>query len=249
MPVTGTAWGKTKRQFSARRARVRGALLVLLAGAPAALAWVVFTEWMPSSADEYAAYRATSVCDGPVRAGDDCLRDVPMRVDKVKRHRKGSRDMTATTTEAPFWTYETSFGADGPLADGLHKGDEITGTTWRDHLVGIAKGEVRQHTTDEPRDEPQPQAAIGTYDALLAGLLLTIGTVRLVRPRKHPRFLPSPYPRRLALSVGAVSGVVGIVGLATRMPWWLTPPLIVLVSAPVVHLILNWTDEPKLELT
>ncbi|WP_050371195.1 hypothetical protein [Streptomyces acidiscabies] len=249
MPVTGTAWGKAEREFSAGRTRVRGALLVLLAGVSAAVAWAVFALWMPFTAEEYDAYRATSVCDGPVRAGADCLRDVPMRVDEVKRGHRGGRDLTATRTEAPFWTYKTSFGDNGPLADELHKGDEITGTTWRGSLVGIARGEVRQHTSDEPRDEPQPQAAIGTYAVLLAGFLLALGAVRLVRPRKHPRFLPSPYPRRLALSVGAVSGVVGIVGLATRMPWWLTPPLIVLVSAPVVHLILNWTDEPKLELT
>ncbi|MFM9445142.1 hypothetical protein [Streptomyces acidiscabies] len=249
MPVTGTARGKAGREFSAGRTRVRGALLVLLAGMPAFIAWAVFALWMPSTAEEYDAYRATSVCDGPVRAGDDCLRDVPLKVDEIKRHRRSGRQLTATTTEAPFWTYRTSFGDSGPLADELREGDEITGTTWRDSLVAIAKGEVRQHTSDEPRDEPQPQAAIGTYGVLLAGLLLALGTVRLVRPRRHPRFLPPPYTRRLALSVGAVSGAVGIVGAWTGMPWWLAPPLIVLVSAPVVRLILNWTDEPKLELT
>ncbi|MGJ5897521.1 hypothetical protein ACSCBZ_37095 [Streptomyces niveiscabiei] len=250
MPVTGTAWGKATREFSAGRARVRGALLVLLAGVPAAVAWVVFAVWMPSTAEEYDAYRATGVCDGPLRAGEDCLRDVPMKVDEVERHfRNRGRDLTATTTEAPFWTYRTSFGGDGPLADELREGDAFTGTTWRDQLVGIAKGEVRQHTSNEPRDEPQPQAAIGTYGVLLAGFLLALGAVRLVRPRKHARFLPPPYTRRLALGVGAVAGGVGMVGAWTGMPWWLAPPLIVLVSAPVVHLILNWTDEPKLDLT
>ncbi|MDX3387425.1 hypothetical protein PV682_39180 [Streptomyces niveiscabiei] len=249
MPVTGTAWGKVEREFSAGRARGRGALLVLLAGVPAAVAWVVFAVWMPATAEEYDAYRVTGVCDGPLRAGEDCLRDVPMQVDEVKRHLRSGRQLTATATEAPLWTYRTSFGDSGPLADELREGDAFTGTTWRDRLVGIAKGEVRQHTSDEPRDEPQPQAALGTYAALLAGFLLALGAVRLVRPRKHARFLPPPYTRRLALSVGAVSGVVGIVGAWTGMPWWLSPPLIVLVSAPVVDLILNWTDEPKLELT
>ncbi|WP_416970213.1 hypothetical protein [Streptomyces sp. 4F14] len=240
MPVAGTTWGKVEKEYRPWRVRGRGALLVLIGGLSAFVGYAVFVLWMPASAERYDDYRAASTCAGPLRAENDCLRTVPLRVDGIERRGKGARHLTATMTEAPFWSYRTDFGDPGPLVRDLGKGDEITGTTWRGDLVAVARGEVRQHTSDEPRDEPQPQAALGTYASLLAGLLLVRGADHLVRPRRHPRF-PT---RRLALGVGAVAGVVGILAVWTGVVWWLTPPLILLTAAPLVYLILNW-DTPQ----
>jgi len=240
MPVTGTAWGRVRTGRGAGRVRVGGALLVLLALVPALGAYLVFAVWMPSSAKRYDAYRAAKVC-GSGSTGDDCLRTVPLKVDEITRHRRDIWRLTATTVSAPFpTTYRTDFGDPGPVASGLHQDDEITGTAWRGGLMTIARGDLRQSTSDAPRDEPQPRAAIGTYGALLAALAFTYGTLGLARPHGFRRLRRAPHPKRLFLALSAVSAAVGLLSVWTHVPWPFVPPLIVLISAAVVHLVLNW---------
>ncbi|MET8980890.1 hypothetical protein ABZX85_35340 [Streptomyces sp. NPDC004539] len=248
MPVTGTTWGKVAKEFSAARTRAGGALLVLLAAVPAVAAYVVFATWIPGSTERYDAYQAAEVCDTERSAPaasirEDCLRTVTVRVDEITRKKRSGTRLTVTTVSAPYWTYGTSFGSRGSLTGELNQGDEITATAWRGDLMDLVRGKDRQNTTDEPRDEPQPQAALGTFGAVLAALLLTLGALHVVRPRRHSR--RRVYTSRLTVAVGVISAVVGISGAGTDLPWRLAPPLILLLWAPVAYLILNWHRETR----
>jgi len=245
MPVTGTTLGRVRRERGAARVRVGGALLVLLAVVPGVGAWLVFGVWMPGSSTRYDAYRGAGMCGG-ASAGDDCLRTVTLKVDGITRSVRGGTQLTATTVSGPSSeTYRTSLGDSGPVASALHKGDEITATAWRGDLMEVARGDLRQLTSDEPREEPQPQAALGTYGALLAALSLAYGALCLARPHGFRRLRRSPYPQRLFLSLGAVSAAVGVLGVWTHVPWQVVPPLTVLFSAGVAYLVVNWNTPQK----
>ncbi|QNP75148.1 hypothetical protein IAG44_40930 [Streptomyces roseirectus] len=243
--MTRTVSGEKTRGTAGTR--TWGAVLVLLAALPAVATYVVFALWIPSDIDRYDDYKAARACGTapPVEWSEDCVRTVRMTVDRRELTRRQSGELTATTVDAPSRTYETSFGSRTPVLKYLDKGDEFTGTVWRGDLMTIAKGDDRQVTTDEPRNEYQMPAGLGTFTALLSALLLAHGVLRLARPRTHTRsFLGPPNTKRLVISVGIVCFVVGLICVWTGVPWWLVPLLITALSVAVGHLNVNWDREP-----
>ncbi|MDF3298068.1 hypothetical protein [Streptomyces tropicalis] len=104
----------------------------------------------------------------------------------------------------------------------------MTGTLWRGGVVRIARGGVRQATSEEPRDEAQMTAAVGTASGLLAALTAVFGAVRLVRPRRSEPIPWALLGRPSGLTAVAVCFGTGFLALWPGLPWWVVP----VVAAP-----------------
>ncbi|MEU1183528.1 hypothetical protein ABZ464_39010 [Streptomyces sp. NPDC005820] len=212
------------------RTRLRGALLLTLSPIPAVAAYFIFTLWLPHDMARYRDYVRAEPCAAGTspREHEDCLREATFTVDRTKI-KDGGRNSTyeATLSGAPYWNGVLSFGDPTPLLSRLEPGDQVTGTVWRGDIMALSRDGVRQKSADEPRDEPQMPAALGTFAALLAALTLAIGTARLTQP--HP---PHPLPWRgfgkpLLITLSIACPVLGLLGAWWNIPWWLLPTVLV----------------------
>ncbi|WP_340378137.1 hypothetical protein U5640_25920 [Streptomyces sp. SS7] len=221
--------GERPRKHSAARTRAWGALLLTLSLVPALACYFVFTLWLPDDLDRYRDYTRAQPCaaGSSPREHEDCLREVVFTVDGTRIEGGRGAVYEATLSGAPFWNGVVDFGDSGPLLSELERGDRVTGTVWRGDVMAVSRDGVRQASSDEPRDEPQMPAALGTYAGLLAAMALTVGAARLTGPRP-----PHPFPWRgwgkpmlIVLSVGCP--LLGLVGVWWGIPWWLFPPVLV----------------------
>ncbi|WP_405644651.1 hypothetical protein [Streptomyces sp. NBC_00019] len=240
MTVTGT--GKNPR--SSIPARLVGVLLVLLSLVPAVSCWLVFSAWLPSDVERYQDYRAAEPCPdrstatgtatgtATATAAENCLLTVALTVERTRNEpgrRSGS--YTATLDGAPVWSGTVSFGDPGPVLERLVPGDRITGTVWRGEVMTVGKGELRQNTSDVPRDEPQMTYAIGTFLGLLAALGLGFGAVRIARPRGHEPFTWRPLGKTLLIVMTVACAGVGLPAVWIGVPSWVVPAVVVPIVA------------------
>ncbi|WP_240512882.1 hypothetical protein [Streptomyces griseoruber] len=211
------------------RTRLWGALLLTLSLIPALACYLVFTLWLPGDIDRYRDYTRAEPCAAGTspREHEDCLREVAFTVDGTRIKGGRSAVYEATLSGAPSWNGVLEFGDSGPLLSELERGDRVTGTVWRGDIMALSRDGVRQKSSDEPRDEPQMAAALGTCAGLLSALALAVGAARLTRPRP-----PHPFPWRgwgkpllIVLSVGCP--VLGLVAVWWGIPWWLLPTVLV----------------------
>ncbi|WP_328432639.1 MULTISPECIES: hypothetical protein [unclassified Streptomyces] len=190
----------------------------------AALAcYLVFFTWLPNDRGLYREYTAAEACAARtvIPRSEDCLRQLTFTVEGT---RNSTKNMRATLLgQAPLARVVVPFGDPGPVLSGLQRGVRVTGTVWRGVVVVVAGGEVRQNSSDAPRDEPQMTAAVGTFAGLLAALTLAFGAVRLVRPRDPGVFSWRPYGKWLLIVAGASCAVVGLCTVWTGLPWLLVP--------------------------
>ncbi len=145
--------------------RLVGAALIMLSLIPALGCYLVFTAWLPSETKRYQDYAAAEPCPdrASAEAWEDCLSTVSFTVEstKIKRGRSGSYQATLSGTL--FWNGTVAFGDQGPLLERLRPADRVTATVWRGQVMTVSKGDVRQSTSEEPRNEPQMTVAIGTF--------------------------------------------------------------------------------------
>jgi hypothetical protein len=201
-----------------------------------------FATWLPREIGRYQDYEAAQPCPGgpPARAYEDCVRTVRFTVADVHAGAGTKGDHSATVTGSPLWNGTVDFGDWDPLLTALHKGDQVTGTVWRGSVMTLAKGDDRQSSIDEPRDEPQMVAVAGTFAALLAVLTFVFGAILLTGaggPRLQAGVRWQPYGMRLLMTVFTVCFVVGLVCVWSGVAWWLTPGLSVLIVACAAGLI------------
>jgi hypothetical protein len=222
MAVTGTG-----------RARLGGALLVVLSLVPAVAAWIVLAVWLPSDVERYRDYSAAESCPGqlPAEAWQDCLRTVAFTVDGTKVERSKRGGYKADLSGSPFWNGVVSFGDPGPLLETLKSGDRVTGTVWRGDVTAISKGGVRQKTSDEPRDEPQMIVALGTFAGLLAVMGFAFGAARVVRPRGYEPFVWRGYGKPVLITITVACLGVGLPAVWIGVPSWVVPALVIPVVA------------------
>ncbi len=218
--------------------RFTGALLVVLSLISALTCRYVFATWLPSDVERYRDYLAAEPCPAHTTAAEreDCLRAVPFTVvdTEVKSAGKSSK-YEATLHGAPFWNGTVAFGNPGPLLEQLRPGDRVTGTVWRGDIVVVGKGSVRQSTSEEPRDEPQMAAAIGTFTGMLAVLGLGFGVRRLAGSHGRDPFTWRTLGKPLFITMVVVCAVVGFTALRLDSPWWVVPAISVpAVSVPAM---------------
>ncbi|MEV7886476.1 hypothetical protein ACWD3I_00905 [Streptomyces sp. NPDC002817] len=234
MTVTGT--GTNPR--SSIRARLVGVLLVLLSVVPAVSCWLVFSAWLPSDVERYQEYRAADPCPDRSTAtaaattAEDCLLTITLTVERTRNEpgrRSGS--YTAALDGAPVWSGTVSFGDPDPVLERLVPGDRITGTLWRGEVMTVGKGELRQNTSDAPRDEPQMTYAIGTFLGLLAALGLGFGAVRIARPQGHEPFTWRPLGKTLLIVTTVACVGVGLPAVWIGVPSWIVPAVVVPIVA------------------
>ncbi|MET8540928.1 hypothetical protein ABZW03_09765 [Kitasatospora sp. NPDC004799] len=200
--------------------RVGGALLAAAALAPATAAWYLFTDKVPHDAGRYRAYTAAAVCPAgdPRAVGTECVRTAPFTVsDTVVRDQVRNSQFRATLT-APRWTGKVLFGDPGPLLEELKPGDQVDGTVWRGRIVRLERAGVAQATADEPRDEMQFTAAMGTFTALVAVLAGLLGA-RLFTGRPGTLALGRPIFLWTLLACGAPA----VLAFTAGLPWWTVP--------------------------
>ncbi|WNZ11317.1 hypothetical protein [Streptomyces sp. 11x1] len=204
-----------------------GATLLTLSLAPLLACVLVFTVWLPRDRDRYEAYGAAVPCAAgvPAAAWEDCLRTLPFTVDGTRNKPGRGSSYEATLSGAPFWNGTVAFGDPDPLLERLRPGDRVTGTVWRGDVVVLSRGDNRQSTSDEPRDEPQMTAAIGTFAGLLAALGFWLGAMRLTGAREHRTWAAYGKPLLLALLVACFG--VGLPSVWLGLPWWLVPAVVV----------------------
>ncbi|MFB7126046.1 hypothetical protein DR950_12955 [Kitasatospora xanthocidica] len=203
--------------------RTGGALLAVAALAPAAAAWYVFTVVLPDDAERYRSYTAAVTCPAgsPGAAVEECVRTVPFTVSgTVVRNAGKSSEFRATLDGAPFWTGEVGFADGGPLLDGLKPGDRVDGTVWRGRVMRLERAGVAQASYDEPRDEGQFTAGVGTFAALLAVLAAVLGALRFTG---RPGDVTLDLARSLVLWTLLACGVPAVLASVTGLPWWTVP--------------------------
>ncbi|WP_307835433.1 hypothetical protein [Streptomyces adelaidensis] len=215
--------------------------LLLMSLAPALACFYVFAVWMPSDMARYQDYRGAERCAAgtpAAQAWEDCLRTASFTVDstKLKQGGNGGR-YRATLSGAPFWNGTVGFGDPGPLLSGLRPGDRVTATVWRGDITVLSREDVRQSTSEEPRDEPQMTAAIGTFAGLLAALGLWFGVGRLVGPRDPTPFAWRGFGKPLLITSAAACATVGLLAVWSGIPWWVVPALVLPLVACMAWLL------------
>ncbi|MFD7668731.1 hypothetical protein [Streptomyces sp. NPDC059788] len=222
-----------------RRIRLGGAWLVVSALLPVLGCYFMFAVLLPTDVRRYEEYVAAEPCPAhtAARQFEDCLREVAFTVDATEVHGGRNSRYTATLSGAPAGNGVLPFGDSGPLLELLRPGDRVTGTVWRGNVMAVAKDGVRQESSDEPRDEPQMTAAIGTFMGLLAAQLLGTGVLRLARPRSHETYGWRPYGRPLLIAMVITCLALGFPALLLGYPWWIVPPLAVAVVACTAWLL------------
>lgn len=223
---SGTAWeadGQPPPQPKVGQNLLVGAALIVVSVAAVLICHFVFTSWLPSDRTQYREYKAAEAC--PARSvtprAEDCLREIAFTVEDTSL---GAKRTTATLLgPEPFSKMVVSFGDTEPVVRGLQRGDRVIGTVWRGVVVVVAEGDVRQNSSDAPRDEPQMTAAVGTFAGLLAAWALMFGAMRLARPRDPGLFTWRPYGKWLLIVTGATCAVVGLSAVWTGLPWLLVP--------------------------
>ncbi|ULR50771.1 hypothetical protein [Streptomyces deccanensis] len=206
-----------------------GALLLTSSLAPLLACVLVFTVWLPRDRDRYEAYGAAVPCAAEVsaKAWEDCLRTASFTVDGTRNEASRSGSYRATLSGAPFWNGTVAFGDPDPLLERLRPGDRVSGTVWRGDVVALGRGDVRQSTSEEPRDDAQMTAAIGTFAGLLAALGFWLGGMRLTGPRDGAHRTWAGYGRPLLIALIVASLGMGLPSVWLGLPWWLVPAVVV----------------------
>ncbi|MFE6866300.1 hypothetical protein ACFVFS_07060 [Kitasatospora sp. NPDC057692] len=237
--------------------RTGGALLTAAALAPAAAAWYVFAAMLPDDAERYRSYTAAAACPAgsPGAAREECVRSVPFSVTgTVVRHAGKSSEFRATLDGAPLWSGEVRFGNAGPLLDDLKPGDRVDGTVWRGRVMRLERSGVAQASTDEPRDEAQVTAGVGTFAALLAVLTAALGALRFTGG-PGTGAVTLALARQLFLWTLLTCAVPTMLAFWADLPWWTVPATAVpatLLTAEAVrrrHRITDGIPGERQELT
>jgi hypothetical protein len=224
---------------AAKGHRIWGAALFMASVVPALICSLVFTTWLPSQVERYRDYVAAEPCTA-VRAAqpwEDCLRAVPFLVEDVKITRKRSEGYLAFLDGSPFWNGRVEFGGADPLLEQLEPGDRVTGTVWRGDVTVLARGSLRQSTSEEPRDEAQMTAAVGTIPGLLAALGFGFGARRLAGLGGRGPYTWRSFGKPLFVTLLIACFAVGFLALWLGVPWWTVPPVAVLAVVGVAGLL------------
>lgn len=227
--------------MTAIRARLWGVPLLVVSLAAAVGCGLLFARLLPYQTERYRDYAAAEPCPAgaPAKEWEDCLRAVPFTVeDATVDGPRGSR-FTAVLSGAPFWNGRLSFGDQGPLVERLRRGDRVTGTVWRGDVVVLGRGDVRQSTSDEPRDDAQMTAAVGTFVGLLAALGLAFGARRLAGLGGRQPSAWRSFGRPLFVTTVIACFAVGFLALWLGLPWWTVPPVAVSAVVGVAWLLLR----------
>ncbi|MDN3022602.1 hypothetical protein [Streptomyces sp. S.PB5] len=226
---------------SAARVRGAGLLLVLLSLVPALGGYLVLSVWVPSDMERRQDYLAAEPCLGPAEteteteagaraeAAEDCVLTVAFVVERTKNDKRGKGSSYTATLSSSVWNGTVSFGDPDPVLERLVPGDRVTGTVWRGQVMTVGKGELRQNTSDAPRDEPQFGVGVGTFLELVAALGLWFGAVRIVRPRDVAPLTWRPLGRTLLIVTGIAGLVVALVSVWIGVPYWVVPGVLVAI--------------------
>ncbi|MFB7058249.1 hypothetical protein ACWF95_29250 [Streptomyces vinaceus] len=214
--------------------RWTGALLGVLALIPALLCWFLFTGALPDDLRRYEDYTAAAPCGD---SGGDCLRTLPLTVDRtvVKKGRNGTFEATLIDREAR--KVVVGFGDAGPVLARLEPGDRVTATVWRGRVMAVAAGDLRQGTADEPRDEAQMTAGLATFAGLVAALGAGFAIALLAGLGGRQPWTWRSLGLPLLIGSGLTCLAVAVPALLTGLPWWVVPGVAVpFVSYAAVRL-------------
>ncbi|MFD7450083.1 hypothetical protein [Kitasatospora sp. NPDC059827] len=201
--------------------RTGGVLLAAAALVPAAAAWHVLTVTVPYETEQYRSYAAAPACPAgsPGAAVEECVRTAPFTVSgTVVRNAGKSSVFRATLDGAPFWSGEVGFGDAGPVLEALKPGDRVDGTVWRGRVMRLERAGVAQASYDEPLDEVQFTAGVGTLAALLAVLTAALGVLMF-----NGRPGIAALARSLFLCSLLTCGVPALLAYLVELPWWTVP--------------------------
>ncbi len=166
-------------------------------------------------------------------------------MDTVIEHRTRNSDYRAAVKSERF-KGDLHFGSSGPLLEMLRAGDRAVATVWRGDIVALSQGGIRQGTSDEPRDEPQMTAAIGTELGLLALLGTVFGAARFAAPRDPGIFTWSRSGQVLFITNLVALFGVGLPALWLGIPWQLVTPTMVAILLVVSFFLLDeWPRSPR----
>lgn len=115
----------------------------------------------------------------------------------------------------------------GPVLERLRPGERVTGTVWRGHVMVVARGSLRQSTSEEPRDDAQMTACLGTLAGLLAALGLGYGLRQSAGLAGRGPFTWRRFGRPVLVTVLTVCFAVGFPALWLGVPWRAVPPVAV----------------------
>ncbi|MFF1341265.1 hypothetical protein ACFVYT_25645 [Streptomyces sp. NPDC058290] len=154
----------------------------------------------------------------------------PLTVDKtvVKDTGRNSRyEATLSSPGTPSWNRVVRFGDPGPLLDRLAPGDQVAVVVWRGTITAVAKAGVRQGSADEPRDEAQMIAGLGTFTGLVAALGLAFAAAYLAGYGGQEPWTWRSLGNPLLIGMAVTCVGVAFPALLIGLPWWVVPAVAV----------------------
>ncbi|MEV6975039.1 hypothetical protein [Kitasatospora sp. NPDC093806] len=230
-----------------------GALWITAAVLLTALCYLLLAVLLPGDIERRRDYTAATACPTATaeQTVEDCLRTVPFTVEKTVLTGGKQDGYQARLQGSPFWNGTLRFGDAGPLLDKLTPGEPVTGLVWRGAVMRLERDGVRQSSVDEPRDEAQITAGVGTLAGLLAALALYLGALYLgaAQPTGRPGGT-SPtwrsFGKPMALTVLLACAVTALPAFWLDLPWWTVPAVAVPLSALVGRLLHRAARQPVL---
>ncbi|GII57585.1 hypothetical protein Pth03_59740 [Planotetraspora thailandica] len=187
-------------------------VLTLLAGvALVVLAAFLVATIAPGGDRDLHAYEAAARCPAAPSAPAECRWTQEFTVSGVSLTQSRGKLNRVLLMSADGVRWETFYSSDGPVVDGIHKGDRVTGTIWRGLLTEIAAEGASQKTDDAPADI-RTRVLILALIIVPTGILMTIACAWRLRRRAAP----APTPGMVA-TLGLAFGLF-FCGLFSPLP-------------------------------
>lgn len=199
----------------------------------------------PGGTDDLRAYEAAARCPAVPTAPAKCRWTQEFTVSGVRLTHSRGKSNRAFLTSADGARWETLYSSDGPVLDGLHDGDRVTGTIWRGLLTEIAADGVTQVTEDAPADM-RARVLIAALITVPSGLVMAAACAwRLGR-----RAAPDPMPgmvATLSLAFGLLlAGLCSPVLLGSRgETFWLVAAVWLPIAAILTAVARGYTTHQR----
>ncbi|MGW3912718.1 hypothetical protein ACWEBX_14515 [Streptomyces sp. NPDC005070] len=214
--------------------------------------------YIPGKVATEAAFRDARPCAGGAGVRDDgtsCLRTISGTVLSVRTVKSGKSKAFRIWLRPPVPApadQSIDLDAHGDLSELVQPGERVDVTTWRNDVVSVSQGGVRERLDGLPDEEPiafTGAALVAVSSAALA-FIAAFGSARRARSLATGR----PVVPRVPLGWGTPVGVmaVPVVAAICAGHFWDTWTAVVmavviwaLIGVPATILVLRWDREPS----
>ncbi|MEY2242691.1 hypothetical protein AB8A21_07030 [Streptomyces sp. BF23-18] len=221
---------------------------------------------VPGQVTAEAAFRDAGPCAGEAASRDDgftgardggtsCLRTIRGTVLSAQMAKSGRTKVFRVRLRPPVPApadRSIDLDAHGDLSELVRPGERVDVTTWRNDVVSVSRGGVRERLAGLPDEDPAvfTAAALAVAWSAVLAFVAAFGAARRARCLATGRPVVARVPFRRATPVGVIA-VPLVAGLSAGHFWdtWtavvMTVVLCALIAVPATILALRWDREPS----